>query len=341
MSLLMNLPRILEESRAAFARLAEAPVETRYVLREDRRGGDAPGNCLVRGENAAYMHYLLQNRGMAGRLQLIYADPPFFSHNDYGADLKLRSAKLGALPAVRRPAYEDLWTGGMEDYLSMLTLRFLLMRELLSEEGCLWVHLDWHAVHAVKLLLDEIFGTENFVHEVIWQYKSGGAGKRRFARKHDTLLFYAKSKKYYFKALQEKSYNRNYRPYRFKGVKEYKDDLGWYTMVNCKDVWQMDMVGRTAAERSGYATQKPEVLLRRILESCSREGDLCADLFGGSGTLAAVAEDMGRAWISCDAGGLAAACSLNLLGARGSRFSCYEEAEHPAPHVQLRSCVRR
>ena len=112
----------------------------------------------------------------------------------------------------------------MEEYLRMLTVRFFIMKELLAEDGCLWVHLDWHGVHSVKILLDEIFGGEkNFINEIIWNYKSGGVSKKYFARKHDTLLFYAKSQDYYFKAQQEKSYNRDFKPYRFKGVSEYKD----------------------------------------------------------------------------------------------------------------------
>ena len=159
----------------------------------------------------------------------------------------------------------------------MLCIRFYMMRDLLADEGCLWVHLDWHIVHYVKVLLDEIFGQKNFINEIIWNYKSGGSSKRHYARKHDTLLFYAKSPKYYFEAQKEKSYNRGYKPYRFKGVREYRDETGWYTMVNMKDVWQIDMVGRTSAERTGYATQKPEALLTRILESCTREGDIVCD----------------------------------------------------------------
>ena len=195
----------------------------------------------------------------------------------------------------------------MEEYLEMLVPRLYMIRELLKEDGCIWVHLDWHGVHYVKILLDEIFGEKNFINEVIWHYKSGGVSKKYFARKHDTLLFYAKSADYYFKAQKEKSYNRNFKPYRFKGVEEYQDDLGWYTMVNMKDVWQINMVGRTSGERTGYATQKPEQLLERILESCTREGDLCADFFGGSGTLAAAADRMKRRWIYSDIGFLAAA----------------------------------
>lgn len=103
--------------------------------------------------------------------------------------------------------------------------------------------------------MDEIFGEDNFVNEIIWHYKSGGSGKRHFSRKHDTILVYSKTKKYYFLPDKEKSYNRGFKPYRFKGVKEYKDDMGWYTMVTMKDVWNVDMVGRTSSERTGYATQ--------------------------------------------------------------------------------------
>jgi DNA modification methylase len=218
-------------------------------------------------------------------------------------------------------AYDDHWKTGMEEYLKMLCVRFFLIKDLLSDEGCFWVHLDWHVVHYVKILMDEIFGEDNFVNEIIWNYKSGGTGKRNFSRKHDTLLFYSKSKKYYFNPLQEKSYNRGFKPYRFKGVQEYEDELGWYTMVNMKDVWQIDMVGRTSAERTGYATQKPEQLLSRIIESCTREGDLCADFFSGSGTLAATAEKLGRRWIACDIGGIATAKCLKRLTKKDSRFT--------------------
>jgi hypothetical protein len=209
----------------------------------------------------------------------------------------------------------------METYLRMLIPRFFGFRELLSRTGCLWVHLDWHAVHYVKVLLDAIFGEENFVNEVIWNYKSGGASKRRFARKHDTLLFYARTKEYYFKPQREKSYNRGLKPYRFKGVKEYRDETGWYTLVNMKDVWQLDMVGRTSAERTGYATQKPESLIARILESCTKEGALCADFFGGSGTLAAAAERMGRRWLLCDAGRFAAINAQKRMIGLGAGFA--------------------
>ena len=151
-------------------------------------------------------------------------------------------------------------------------------------------------------------------------------GRRRYSRKHDTLLFYSKSKDYCFRPQQEKSYNRGFKPYRFKGVKEYRDDVGWYTLVNMKDVWQIDMVGRTSAERTGYATQKPEALIRRIIESCTEEGDLCVDFFGGSGTMAAAAAKMNRRWISNDIGKLSTINSLKRMLGEKETF-IYSDAE--------------
>jgi len=299
MSLIAKLPDILEESRKA----ARSATAGSYSITEVIGRGS---NKLVHADNLPYIKYLLEEGGMAGKINLIYIDPPFFSKANYGSEIKLQSDKLSKIPVIKQKAYHDVWDDGMEEYLQMLAVRFLLMRELLADDGCLWVHLDWHSVHYVKVLLDEIFGEKNFVNEIIWNYKSGGVSKNHFARKHDTLLFYAKTQKYYFKAQQEKSYNRDFKPYRFKGVAEYRDELGWYTMVNMKDVWQINMVGRTSAERTGYATQKPEQLIERILESCTREGDLCADFFCGSGTLPAAADRMGRSWIACDIGELAA-----------------------------------
>lgn len=209
----------------------------------------------------------------------------------------------------------------MKDYITMLTVRFLMIKELLSETGVLWVHLDWHAAHYIKIVLDQIFGEKNFVNEVVWTYKSGGVNKRSFAKKHDTLLFYSKSNKYIFNRQKEKSYNRELKPYHFKGVEEFQDDVGWYTMVNMKDVWNIDMVGRTSGERTGYATQKPEKLLERIINSCSNEGDLCADFFSGSGTLGAVCGKLNRRWLMCDNGDVAIANQIYRLGGDGRDFA--------------------
>lgn len=257
---------------------------------------------------------------LAGKVQLIYIDPPFYSGSDYVSSKKAGEQGL----TLKQTAYPDRWNGDMYEYLTMLTVRILAMKELLSETGSLWLHLDWHAVHYAKVLLDEIFGPENFINEIIWNYKSGGSTKRHFSRKHDTLLFYAKSKNYYFNPIKEKSYNRGLKPYHFKGVEEFCDENGWYTMVNMKDVWPIDMVGRTSSERTGYATQKPEALLRRIIESCTRPNDMVADFFGGSGTLAAVAADTGRTFIHADAGDLSIAGTMKRLMASGHRFRYFE-----------------
>lgn len=317
---------ILEESKKEYEAIRESQGKSFFPVEE------TPGaeNLLARGDNLDFIRYLLRERELEGKLQLVYMDPPFYSKASYDAVIGLKAPDSGEELSVKAEAYDDSWKTGMEDYLRMLCVRFFLIRDLLSEEGCFWVHLDWHVVHYVKILLDEIFGEKNFINEIIWNYKSGGTGKRNFSRKHDTLLFYGKSKHYYFNPLQEKSYNRGYKPYRFKGVKEYEDELGWYTMVNMKDVWQIDMVGRTSSERTGYATQKPEQLLARIIESCSREGDLCADFFSGSGTLASVAHKLGRRWIACDIGGIASAGCLKRMTAQNSSFTVLDQQEDSA-----------
>jgi site-specific DNA-methyltransferase (adenine-specific) len=319
MSLIARLPSIIEESEKAFRDISEGSFTVAEQI--------GPGaNILAHGDNLTFMQYLLKEKDMAGKFNLISIDPPFFSKANYGAEIKLRSDKINKIPAMRQKAYHDVWEDGMEEYLRMLAVRFFLMKELLAEDGCLWVHLDWHSVHYVKVILDEIFGEKNFVNEIIWTYKSGGVSRSYFARKHDTLLFYGKSQNYYFKPQLEKSYNRNLKPYRFKGVEEFKDEVGWHTMVNMKDVWQINMVGRTSGERTGYATQKPQQLLERILESCTREGDLCADFFGGSGTLAAAADRMDRKWVYCDMGDLAAVNTHKRMvhGSKGGYFVCKE-----------------
>ncbi len=340
MSLLQKFAQILEDGRQEAEALLTGEALGEFSLKEQCGGQSARReNILARGDNLAFMQFLLQKKDMAGKLDLIYVDPPFFSKADYGAEIKLKSDKTQKIPVLKQPAYKDTWDKGMEEYLRMLTVRFYLMKELLADTGCLWVHLDWHAVHYVKILLDEIFGRENFVNEIIWQYKSGGVSKRRFARKHDTLLFYAKTPNYYFQPQQEKSYNRGFKPYRFKGVKEYKDEQGWYTLVNRKDVWQIDMVGRTSAERTGCVTQKPEALMARILESCTKEGSLCADFFGGSGTMAAAAHKLGRKWISCDAGKLATINTHKRLIQDGGIYDFYEPKEEemkPAGKLNVR-----
>jgi len=320
MSLLTELPKILQDAEREYRNACAGR------FRAVKSSGEPGGNMLFQGDTMAFMKYLAAEKDLKGRIDLIYVDPPFLSKANYQANIKIDSSLTGPMPSVRPVAYDDRWTCGKDDYLRMLSARIFMMRDLLAEDGCFWIHLDWHVVHYVKIIMDEIFGEKAFANEIIWQYKSGGTSKNHFSRKHDTLLFYKKGGKCDFSILKEKSYNRGRKPYRFKGVKEYRDDEGWYTMVNMKDVWQIDMVGRTSSERTGYATQKPEALLSRIIESCSREGDLCADFFCGAGTMAAVAEKSGRKWIACDAGGLAiSSVEKRMAGITGGYLLLQEE----------------
>jgi len=294
-------------------------------LENASRDGSSDGNLLLLGDNLRLMAAISRQvgGGMRAPLSLIYMDPPYFSNRNPGSRMKVKTP--GGDAFVNIPAFEDTWSregiqSGSEEaivaYLEMLIPRIVAAHELLAEDGVLWIHLDRRAVHYVKVMTDVVFGsTEHLINEVVWAYKSGGSSTRRFSNKHDTLLFFAKNKaKYKFFPQEEKSYNRALKPYRFKGVKEYRDDYGWHTIVNMKDVWEIPMVGRTSSERTGYATQKPEALLERIVLSCSEEGDSCMDPFGGSGTLAAVCERHGRGWIYIDENPMAADVAAARLG---------------------------
>lgn len=202
-------------------------------------------NRLFWGDNLHVMRQLPSES-----IDLIYIDPPFFSGRNYnvifGDQNELRS-------------FSDIWEGGMPGYLIWLNARLYEMKRLLKKTGSIYVHCDWHASHYIKVEMDKILGHDRFVNEVIWAYKSGGASPNRyFSRKHDVLLLYTRGSNYLFNPKKEKSYNRGFKPYHFKGVEEFQDDVGWYTMVGMKDYWEIDMVGRTSAERIGYPTQKPE-----------------------------------------------------------------------------------
>ena len=330
MGTLKDLTKVIEQAQrqvantgsVEFTMLEEVnPMKSRSVRRADAE--ECVDNIMYYGDNIRLLKSLAEREENRGKLKLIYIDPPFFSEARYDAVIRVSGSN------IRHPAYDDKWQQGLYGYLRQLTARLILMRELLADDGLIWLHLDWHVVHYARIIMDELFGEKNFVNEIIWTYKSGGSGRRRFARKHDNILVYSKTKHYTFNVLKEKSYNRQFKPYRFKGVKEYRDELGWYTMVNMKDVWHIDMVGRTSAERTGYATQKPEQLLERIVECCTEPGDLCADFFCGSGTLPAVAARMGRSFIACDRGRLAVESTIGRLCAQGAGFRVYaEEPEH-------------
>lgn len=281
--------------------------------------GTETGSELFLGDNIEYMNRLMAE-GYAGRFNMIYIDPPFFTKSKFNASIDLRDS-TGKTHKIHHLAYDDRFDRNLEYYVENMTVRLLMMKDLLSDEGLMWVHLDWHSAHYIKIVMDELMGEKNFVNEIIWCYKSGGSGKRHFARKHDTILVYSKTGRYYIDVPEEKSYNRGRKPYRFSGVEEFKDDYGWYTMVNMKDVWNIDMVGRTSGERTGYATQKPVELMKRIVGSSSREGDLIGDFFCGSGSLLESAQLLGRRWMGCDSEELAVSMTRRRLCSAGAEFS--------------------
>lgn len=177
------------------------------------------------------------------------------------------------------------------------------MRELLSEKGSIYVHVDWHAGHYVKILMDEIFGKNNLVNEIIWHYKTGGVPSKGFSKKHDTILFYKKSNDFIFNLIKEKSIvdkSKGYNPYTERFTDEFGNE---YVLTNPRDVWDVQHINmHDQTERVGYATQKPEALLRKIIEASTNENSIIADFFAGSGTTGAVADKMGLRWIMTDIG---------------------------------------
>ena len=267
-------------------------------------------NRLIYGENLLTMQALLVGDeatglpSLRGKVDLIYIDPPFDSKADYRTKINLPGIEIEQKPTMMEQfAYSDTWSEGTASYLKMMYPRLLLMRELLSEKGSIYVHIDWHVGAYMKIMLDDIFGKNNLVNELIWCYKSGGAGETGYAKKHDVLLFYRKSSNFTFNVAKEKSYMGIGYSTGNKNVKLYDDNdgRGPYTLVNVKD-WWID-IGMIATSKGRlYVTQKPEALLERIIKASSNEGDLVCDFFGGSGTTAAVAERLGRRWITGDIG---------------------------------------
>jgi len=273
-------------------------------------------NRLIWGDNLLAMQALLA-QGYEGKINLIYIDPPFDSKADYSHKMTIEGNEFTKEPSViERLAYKDTWAGGTDSYLDMLYPRLQLMKRLLAEDGSIYVHCDWHANSYIRIVLDEIFGKEEFVNEIIWHYKTGGRSREFYARKHDTILFYRKSEKHNFNANaigikrgnvtshhMKKNVDKDGRIFWSiksggKVYKYYEDDL-----LTPEDVWlDISHMQQKDPQRVGFITQKPEALLERIIKASSNEGDLVADFFVGSGTTLAVAEKLGRRWIGCELG---------------------------------------
>ena len=287
-------------------------------------------NRLVYGDNMLAMQALLKGDpangtpSLRGAVDLIYIDPPFDSKADYRTKITLPGGEVVQRPTViEQFGYSDLWEKGTVSYLEYMYPRLVLMRELLSGRGSIYVHIDWHVGHYMKIILDDIFGKENFRNEIIWQY-SGWNKKLKcsFEKRHDVLLFYSLSEEcifnsYFEQWTSEEEYikRRKQKPLTDETGRRYVlSDGGNGTRVRryldeaikegvvIDDVWNLDKLNNSAKENVGYATQKPEALLERIIKASSNEGDLVCDFFGGSGTTAAVAEKLGRRWITTDIG---------------------------------------
>ncbi len=258
-----------------------------------------PRHRLIHGENLAVMSALLPE--LEGQIDLIYADPPFFTNRSY-------RSRVGRGEDSRRPAewqlaegYADHWET-IDDYLDMLYPRLALMHRLLAPTGTLYLHLDWHANHYARLLLDEIFGPDRLLNEIIWTYHGPSPIRSAFNRKHDTILAYTKSREYTFNADDVRL------PYNPNTVKTFRSSpkAGFGKVPDLQrgkvpeDWWYFPVVARLHNERTGYPTQKPEALLERIIRASSNPGDLVADFFCGSGTTAVAAARLGRRFIASD-----------------------------------------
>jgi DNA modification methylase len=317
-------------------------------------------NQLIWGDNKLILSSLLND--FAGRVQLIYIDPPFATGADFSMRLKVGDAEFVKQPSIlEEHAYRDTWGAGYDSYLSMMYERLLLMRELLSDDGSIYVHCDWRVNSYLRVALDEIFGADRLVNEIIWRRAFGHSDSGRLGSIHDTLLLYSKS--------EQRIWNQMTRPaeeeyidtffdqfdpvrgeryqrlslsagglsgggydYEYKGVKtlwrcpietlRQHDEGGrlhWpkkaggvprlkkyeseHEGVPLQDIWaDISKIHNQSSELVGYATQKPEALLERVLQVSSSPGDLVADFFCGSGTTGVVAERLDRRWLMTDLG---------------------------------------
>lgn len=351
-SLIEELPRIASEGRQEAQRIIERlssgtriGLQTNELVlpRKDVSGffrGQVPNipnafnnaldgetwmNRLVYGDNLLTMQALLAGDpqtglpSLRGKVDLIYIDPPFDSKADYRTPITLPNTSFSQKPTViEQFAYADTWEEGTISYLKMIYPRLVLMKELLSEKGSIYVHIDWHIGAYMKIILDDIFGKNRFLNEIMWCYTIGGKGSSFYGRKHDTILLYSKSPNYTFNGkdkdvIVQRKLNTHMRTKIDDEGREYQEKtdkksgkIYRYYVDEGKvpeDYWiDIEQLNREDAERVGYATQKPSKLLTRIIAASSNEGDLVCDFFGGSGTTAAVAEKLGRRWITCDIG---------------------------------------
>lgn len=271
---------------------------------------------MIWGDNLYVMSSLLEK--FAGKINLIYIDPPFAT----GADFKM-AAEVGEggdeinkdQSMIEEKVYRDTWGKGTDSYLSMLYDRLMILYDLLSENGSIYIHCDYRLNSHIRFLCDEIFGPEKLLNQIIWGYTTGGIPEKNgFSKKHDDILLYTKSEAMIFNRLLQKSYvptlpEPHTNSGKRLGVK--RDEIcelcgvgkpgQKYREVIMRDVWtDIKSIFRNDEQSTSYPTQKPEALLERIINASSNENDLIADFFCGSGTTLAVAEKLNRRWLGCD-----------------------------------------
>lgn len=293
--------------------------------------GTETDNCMNKifwGDNLQVMSHLLKE--FRGKIDLIYIDPPFDSKADYKKKIEIKGIgkTTSDSSSFEEKQYGDIWTN--DEYLQFMYERLIIMRELLSDKGSIYLHCDWHKSHHLRMLMDDIFAPNNFINEIIWGYEDiGSRTVKYFKRKHDTILMYSKtsSEERIFnvtrKRLSESTIKR-YQPYfdesgkiSYRKLKETNPgvfaklkgipndlDLPWLDINNGAPLsdWWIDIsaLKNGFAESTAYPTQKPEALLERIIKASSNPGDIVFDCFMGSGTTQAVAMKLGRRFIGAD-----------------------------------------
>ncbi len=291
---------------------------------QERIGGNQDGNLVLRGECLSACAYL-KDKGIT--VDLVYIDPPFASGADYAKKVYLRrnpkvaeairqaesELDIEELRSFEEKMYGDIWN--KESYLNWMYENLMAIKSIMSDTASIYVHLDWHIGHYVKILLDEVFGEDNFRNEIIWHYADymQGNATNAFPKKHDNIYFYTKSNDYYFERVKEKLDNPVKRNKVFwnketQTLEVLRDEKGHiiYETFDEKFLDSVWNIGQTAVTRKtsneflNYATQKPEALLERIIKASSNKGMVVADFFGGSGVTAAVANRLGRKFIHAD-----------------------------------------
>ena len=266
-------------------------------------------NRLIFGDKSDVLPAL--HAEFAHAIDLIYVDPPFMTGRTFTSGPQL--------------AYTDTWNHDLDVYLQWLYETFVWLHRLLASHGSLYVHLDWRAVHYARVMLDEIFGSTldgkgpGFKSEIIWHYQSGGRSQKHFARKHDSILLYTKSARYCFhperigerRGTQKRNHMRKHIEANGRTTWTIRSAGRLYTydedtLMTPSDVWNdISHLHQKDPERNGYATQKPEALIERIILASSEEEDIVLDCFCGSGVTPIVAQRLGRRWIACDQSQLA------------------------------------